>query len=123
MDAASRSGKTGQDTMEIGATTRLMDKVHSGTSMAISIKASGSMIKHMDMEPTAMQMEQNTKVTGTKTSSKATELKSGLMALSMRAITFKAASTEKASTPGRMGLNMMAIGLIIRSMAEEPTSG
>jgi len=50
------------------------------------MKDSGSMIKHMDMELTSMQMEQLMLVNGLKISSMEKELKSGQMVLSMKAI-------------------------------------
>ena len=54
--------------------------------MVIFMKDSGSMIKLMDMELTSMQMEQLMLVNGLKISSTEKELKSGQMALNMKAI-------------------------------------
>jgi len=106
-----------------GATTRHMARVPSGTSMEISTRAAGLMIRPTVTEHTHMPMVQGIKATGRTIYSMAMALRSGPMDPSMRVIMCKDVSTAMDHTLGKMAASTQVTGSKTRSMEEAHTNG
>ena len=91
--------------------------------MAMSIKDSGSTIRHTVKENTSMLRVPLIKGDGMRTNSKASVRRSGLMGPFTMVSTSEARSMEKASSNGPMVPNTRGTGKTTRCMAEENSSG
>ena len=78
------------------------------------MKETGKMIKHLDMEPIFIQMEQNMKASGRTIINMGKVFKLGLTAVNMTGITLRGRKVDKENTHGEMEVIISAHGKIIR---------
>jgi hypothetical protein len=107
----------------IGKMIRPMLKVVSSMPMVIYTKASGSMTRHMDMEPIHTPMELDTRGIGKKISKTAWVKKHGLIQHVTRVNIDKVKSQELVNSNGPMAQNIKASSSKTIFMEKEPTFG
>lgn len=99
-----------------GPKERPMESVVLSSQMETHMKGNGSMIKHMDLENTTIQMERGMRVDGSKISKKAGARKLGLMAANIMVCISMVRSKAKVVSLGQMVPLTKGSGNVIRCM-------
>ena len=117
MGTGNRYGRMAASTMASGVKTRQTAMAFLSMQTETYMKVLGTTIKHMDTEPTNMQMEPPMLANGSRINSTARELKSGPTERSTRGSTKTARSTAKVALLSQTEAHTQDLSVIMRYQA------